>query len=195
MNMRRLTRIALGLALLATAACGTDDEETEAAAGGSSGAGGAGGAADAEVLEADATVEPDAAPPEPGYARLRFATTEGVRANPTLTDALRGRVMGDLFLGVDVGLMGPNEGAPTFGSVDLMDVDLTAVDAESEAWTSMPLAPGEYIFLGMMDLDGNAAEFEDSPDPGDLATLPLHRFTVVSGETVDALILFELVYN
>lgn len=194
MNMRRLTRICFGLALLATAGCGTDDD-AQTAAGGASGAGGAGGAADAEVLEADATVEPDAAPAEPGYARLRFGTTEGVRANPTLVDALKGRVMGDLFLGVDVGLMGPNDGAPTFGSVDLMDVDLTAVDAESEAWTSMPLAPGEYIFLGMMDLDGNAAEFDDSPDPGDLATLPLHRFTVVSGETVDALILFELVYN
>jgi hypothetical protein len=194
MNTRRLTRICFGLALLATAGCGTDDEETETAAGGTSGDGGTGDAADFAPAP-DAAIEPDAAPAEPGYARLRFGTTEGVRANPTLVDALKGRVMGDLFLGVDVGLMGPNDGAPTFGSVDLMDVDLTAVDSESEAWTSMPLAPGEYIFLGMMDLDGNAAEFDDSPDPGDLATLPLHRFTVVSGETVDALILFELVYN
>lgn len=195
MNMRRLMCISLGLALSTLAGCGTDDD-TQTEAGGASGAGGSGGLGDAEVLDADAEVsEADAAPAEPGYARLRFGTTEGVRANPTLVDALKGRVMGDLFLGVDVGLMGPNEGAPTFGSVDLMDVDLTAVDAESEAWTSMPLAPGEYIFLGMMDLDANAAEFDDSPDPGDLATLPLHRFTVVSGETVDALILFELVYN
>ena len=34
MNTRRLTRICFGLALLATAGCGTDDEETETAAGG-----------------------------------------------------------------------------------------------------------------------------------------------------------------
>ena len=178
--------------------------EGETSAGDAGAAGGAGGGgADAVVGgmgglggddAPDAAATPDAAP-TPGFARLTFGVTEGVRANPTLTDALQGRVLGDLFLGVDVGLMGPVEGAARYGSVDLPDVDLTAEGAVSSAWTSGPLAPGEYIFLGMMDLDGNAAEFDDSPDDGDLATLPLHRFTVTAGETVDVLVEFELVYN
>lgn len=195
MNTACKTRKIL-LGLMALVACGgTDDGETADAASAATdrGAGGTEGRPEPDAALSDAP--PDAAPEPPGFARLTFATTEGVRANPTLVDPLRGRVLGDLFLGVDVGLMGPVEGAPRFGSVDLMDVDLVAVDAQSPPWTSGALAPGEYIFLGMMDLDGNAAEFDDSPDSGDLATLPLHRFTVVSGETVEAIVLFELVYN
>lgn len=197
------TRLSKHLTLAALAcclavACGGDDGD----AGGSGGdpdaspgdAAGAGGQP-AQDAAPSPDAEADAAPEAPGFARLTFATTEGVRANPTLVDPLRGRVMGDVFLSVDVGLMGPVEGAPRFGSVDLMAVDLTAVDSQSAPWTSEALPPGEYIFLGMMDLDGNAAEFDDSPDPGDLATLPRHRFTIVAGRTTDAVVLFELVFN
>ncbi len=165
-------------------------------------------AADAglEAGEADATVSPDlmapvadiAQPPDvpslPGTAVLRFAATEGVHANPTLVDALRGRVIGNIFLAADVGLMGPKDDAPVFGSIDLADVDLTVPDARSEAVT-LELQPAEYMFLGMMDLDGNAEASGLSPDPGDLATLPLHKFEVRSDEIVEAVIAFDLVYN
>ena len=129
-----------------------------------------------------------------GRAELRFSVTNGVRANPTLVDALQGAIYGDLFLAEDVNLTGPIDGARQFGYVELPAVDLRTAGAESAPWTSAPLAAGTYVFLGFFDLDGNGAAGD--PDPGDPVTLPVtNKFTIVGGDIVQLSAQFDLVLN
>jgi hypothetical protein len=129
-----------------------------------------------------------------GDATLTFGVTNGVRANPTLEDALVGDVRGNLFLVEEVTLTGPVEGATEFGAVEMLAVDLEASD-QSPPWTTPMLAPGSYVFLGFFDVDANGGEsFE--PDPGDPVTLPVtNQFEIVGGETVEVSAVFDLVLN
>ncbi len=129
-----------------------------------------------------------------GDATMTFGVTNGVRANPTLQDALIGAIYGDLFLVEDVTLTGPVDGAVAFGSVALLGVDLEA-GTESAPWTTPALAPGSYVFLGFFDLDGNGAEVHE-PDPGDPVTLPVsNQFEILAGQTVELAAVFDLVLN
>jgi len=132
----------------------------------------------------------------PGSLKLNFSVTNGVRANPTLTDPLRGAVYGNCYVSKDVSLMGPREGAVEGASIELADVDLTSAEVSANFATTGPtVMPEEYVFLGMFDVDGNGAEVR-RPDIGDPATLPTtNKFTVVSGQETEATIVFDLVYN
>ncbi len=129
-----------------------------------------------------------------GAAELRFSVTNGVRANPTLVDALQGAIYGNVFLAEDVNLTGPIDGARQFGYVELTAVDLRTAGVESAPWTSAALAAGTYVFLGFFDLDGNGAGGD--PDPGDPVTLPVtNQFTIVGGDVVQLSAQFDLVLN
>ena len=132
----------------------------------------------------------------PGSLKLNFSVTNGVRANPTLTDPLRGAAYGNCYLSKDVSLMGPREGAVEGASIELVDVDLTTADVSANFATTGPtVMPAEYVFLGMLDVDGNGAQVR-RPDIGDPVTLPTtNKFTVVSGQETETTIVFDLVYN
>jgi hypothetical protein len=79
-------------------------------------------------------------------------------------------------------------------SIELASVDLRSEGATSAPWTSAPLAPGDYTFLGFLDVDGNAAA-RTEPDVGDPATLPsTNEFTVKAGQDVTLAAVFDLVF-
>jgi hypothetical protein len=132
---------------------------------------------------------------ETGTFTLDFSVANGVRANPNLMDELVGPVYGEVYLSTDVTLLGPAEGAVPVANVAVEDIDLTAAESKAGAWTSDPLPPGNYIFLGAFDIDDNAAEFDGGPDTGDPVTLPTQKFDVVAGEDTPFTIVFDLVYS
>lgn len=139
----------------------------------------------------DSTAQPQ---PPKGTAALRFTVSNEVRKNSALVDPLVGTVYGDIFLSEDVALTGPRAGSQVFASVKL-DVDLTAADPSTGVWTSEPLDPNLYVFLGAFDLDGNLQPSGD-PDPGDPVTLPVtNKFEVKDDQQTDLTVIFELVYN
>jgi hypothetical protein len=129
-----------------------------------------------------------------GTVTLTFAVSNGVRMGPTLMDPLMGGIYGDLFLTSDVALTGPVDGAMTFGSVALEGVDLTTAQTSAASWTSDPLAPGSYTFLGMFDVDGNF-EATHNPETGDPVTLTNQDFEVVADQDTAFTVTFELVYG
>lgn len=132
--------------------------------------------------------------PSPGTANLSFAVTSGVKVNPNLVDPLVGNIYGALYLAQDVTLAGPKDGAEDKASVDLSNVDLTAAPTSAETWKSPPLAPAEYMFLGFMDLDSNGATTKE-PEAGDPVTLPINKFTIEAGKSVDVSVQFDLVLD
>ncbi len=133
--------------------------------------------------------------PTEGTVQMSFSVTNGVRQNINLVDELRGDVYGALYLSFEVTLTGPIEGAQQYGSVELLDVDLTTDEISANVWTSEPLAQDEYTFLGFYDVDGNGTETKD-PDPGDPVTLPVtNKFEIEPGEAVELTAAFDLVFN
>jgi hypothetical protein len=140
--------------------------------------------------ESSSTGEPQ---PTTGNAKLTFSVTDTVRASMSLMDTLDGVIYGSVFLAEDVNLAGPIDGAEQFGSVEVSGIDLEA-DMTSGNWDSPDLEPQTYVFLGFFDVDGNGAETTD-PDEGDPVTLPTsNEFTVVTGETTEATVAFDLVF-
>ena len=129
-----------------------------------------------------------------GTAKLSFSVTNGVKVNPNLSDPLQGNIYGALFLADDVELTGPKDGAEEKASVEVVGVDLVSSDVSAQTWTSPPLAPGVYIFLGFMDLDGNGADTKE-PDVGDPVTLPLNEFEIKADEELPVQIEFDLVFG
>jgi len=135
----------------------------------------------------------DSAAPTTGTLSLSFSVTAGSRESPNLEDPLVGDIRGSLFLTEEVGLMGPDDGAEAYGDIEILGVDLQVVDPSTETWTSGPLDPGEYTFLGFFDLDGNGT-VDYEPDPGDPATLSTtNHFPVTAGEDTAGVVLFDLV--
>ena len=73
-------------------------------------------------------------------------------------------------------------------------MDLEANDVSTATWTSDPLEPQTYVFLGFFDVDGNGADSKD-PDEGDPVTLPTsNEFSIVTGETTTMTVEFDLVF-
>jgi hypothetical protein len=133
------------------------------------------------------------APPK-GTAELRFSATSSVRKNSALVDPLKVYVYGELYLSEDVSLTGPRDGSPAFASIEFM-IDLEVADPSESVWKSEPLDLNRYVFLGMLDVDGNKVE-NDGPDPGDPVTLPItNQFDVTENQETSVTALFELVYN
>jgi hypothetical protein len=130
---------------------------------------------------------------EDGTAVLSFGVSATVRSSPALVDPLVGTIYGKLFLAADVSATGPADGAPTFGDITMVGADLQTATTTT-SWTSPPLAPDTYVFLGFYDLDGNGAESQ-RPDSGDPVTLPSAGFAVGAGEQVTITPQFDLVFN
>ena len=140
--------------------------------------------------------------PTTGTVTLKFGVPSLIKNNAS--DPLDGGVYVALYRPDDVGDFGPNEGAEPVVSIQLANLNLVGVIADTdgnfvgeETWTSGPLEPGEYKGLGFFDIDGNAAETpaegEDvGPDTGDPVTLPglVESFEIVAGEQTQATVLF-----
>jgi hypothetical protein len=181
----RVSRTArsLSFAILLTPGCASDSE-SDADDGADDGAdGSSGGGMSSGAVEDGGTVT------------LSFSVSNGARANPNLMDPLMGPIYGEVFASIDVTITGPVEGAMSYGSIAIEAVDLTMADSVAGTWTSDPLAPGEYVFLGAFDIDDNADEFGGQPDTGDPVTLPNQKFDIVAGEDTPFTVAFDLIYS
>ncbi|MGM0558929.1 MAG: hypothetical protein ACQEVA_21250 [Myxococcota bacterium] len=115
-------------------------------------------------------------PAEPQSITLRFGLTDAIEADLEVPPA--GELRGALFHTSDVGGFGPKKGAEPVAKLDPRQVDFASGDVLT--WTTPTLPPGEYTFLGFVDLDGNSP---DGPDDGDLVTRPAtNRFELPSAE-------------
>jgi hypothetical protein len=130
-----------------------------------------------------------------GTVTLTFSVTHGVRMGPTLVDPLVGPVYGGIFLTSDVTLTGPVDGVSPVVAVEVDGVDLLTVDVATATYTSDPLPPGHYTFLGMLDVDGNFDDTDGRPDSGDPITLTGQSFEVVAGEETPFMAVFEMIYG
>jgi hypothetical protein len=138
--------------------------------------------------------EPANTPPPKGTATLRFSASSTVRTNMNLVDPLKGYVYGLLYLSEDVSVTGPRPEAVDYADVELL-IDLEAKDPSEAAWTSPPLDPNRYVFLGMFDVDGNGAETGE-PEAGDPVTLPFtNQFDITADQETQVTVNFDLVYN
>lgn len=160
-------------------ACAADDDEPAADSGSES------ATADSSSGGAGAT----------GTVTLSFSVSNGVRMGPTLEDPLMGGVYGDLYRTSDVALTGPVADAVAVDSVALEGVDLTTAETSANTWTSQPLPPGDYTFLGMFDVDGNFETTDHNPDSGDPVTLTNQDFVITADQDTPFLVAFELVFG
>ena len=147
---------------------------------------------------ASASTDDTDAADDTGQVSMRFEVSSTVTGSVNLVDELTGSIYGDLFLSADVSTIGPSDDAERFGAVEIHDVDLTGEDAVTEVlWTSDPLPPGDYTFLGFFDVDVSSLgsdEFE--PESGDPVTLPtVNKFTITADETVELVVRFDLVLS
>lgn len=132
-----------------------------------------------------------------GTVTLKFKASDWVKQNVPMGSSLKGTVYGDLFLSEDVTLMGPLKEAMAYGSVSVKALDLKMSKDGTGTWTSPPLPPERYTFLGFFDVDDKTKQgMEPSPVAGDPVTLPVtNRYLVTAGQTTDGVVLFDLVYN
>lgn len=139
----------------------------------------------------DAGPRPD---PSKGRAVLSFGVTRGVRRDSGLDGALAGSIHGALYRSRDIGLTGPVRDAVPVANVRLDGVDLRSEGATGGPWTSELLAPGQYTFLGFLDIDGNAGA-DAEPDRGDPVTLPAtNEIEIKAGQDSSLTAVFDLVF-
>ena len=131
-----------------------------------------------------------------GTIRLNFSVSSAVRSSSQLDSELYGSVYGGIFHVQDVSVLGPVEGAESLASVELADVDLREVEESVASWSGT-LAPGNYVFLGFYDVDGNSAAMEETnPDNGDPVTLAnTNSFEIHQGVDSELNVEFNLLYN
>lgn len=135
------------------------------------------------------------APKTTGSVQFRFAVSDGVRSNPSLKDPLVGTAYGDIFLAEDVGITGPRSTTAAVASIPATSADLRTVMASESDVIIDGLAPGQYTFLGYLDVDNNPGT-PSHPDSGDPAALPrTNLFDIKAGEQTKRLIVFDLLYN
>lgn len=174
MGLRHLGAIALAGLLVA---CAGDDAATSATT----------------ASETTTTTDGATTGAASGTVLFHFTVPNGVRESPGLMSPLLGSVHGAIFKTEDVTLTGPVDGAEEFGSIVVDGVDLQTVDVSAASWTSGPIPPGNYTFLGFFDLNGNGAE-QGEPDAGDAATLPsINKFTITADQQLDFVVSFDLV--
>lgn len=119
-------------------------------------------------------------PAEPRSVTLAFVLTEEIARD--LAGPPTGELRGAIFRTTDVGAFGPKDRAEAVAKIEPRRVDLGADTPPT--WTTPELPPGEYTFLGFVDLDDNSP---DGPDDGDIVTRPAtNRFTLSNvGETLE----------
>lgn len=126
-----------------------------------------------------------------GTVVLDFSLAKGPRRN--LKEPAVGIVYGSIFRTEDVSVTGPHKNAESVDDVELA-IDLEANEPSLETFTSDPIPPGPYLFLGFFDTDGNGATDKD-PDNGDPVTLATSNgFDIVSNEEVEAHVFFDLLF-
>lgn len=104
-------------------------------------------------------------PVEPRPVQVRFVLTDEVAAD--LTQPATGKMRGAIFHTSEVGAFGPKKDAEAVAKMEPRAVDFA--DPDTLTWSTPPLPPGEYTFLGFVDLDENSP---DGPDDGDVVTRP-----------------------
>jgi hypothetical protein len=104
-------------------------------------------------------------PVEPRPVEVRFVLTDDVATD--LSEPVTGQMRGAIFHTSDVGAFGPKKGAEAVAKMEPQAVDFG--DPDTLTWSTPPLPPGEYTFLGFVDLDENSP---DGPDDGDVVTRP-----------------------
>jgi hypothetical protein len=141
-------------------------------------------------------MEPDPMVSTKGTVTWKFKVSDWVRQNVPMGSSLKGTVYGDLFLSEDVTLMGPLKEAMAFGAVEVKALDLKMNPDGTGTWTSPPLLPERYTFLGFFDVDDKSMEPTRRPAAGDPVTLPItNRYLITAGQNTDGVVLFDLVFN
>jgi hypothetical protein len=137
----------------------------------------------------------DDAPADGGMMRVTFTLGGSVSGSPNLVDPLMGSCYGGIYRTADVGATGPRDGAEQVAYAEAMNVDLTSETVSTASWTSEPLPPDSYTFLGFFDVDGSSSATEDKdPEEGDPVTLPsANKVTVEVGATAELVVRFDLV--
>ncbi len=133
--------------------------------------------------------------PDPvGTAKFRFQVSNNAKMDSHLTSPLLGTIYGNVFLQEDVSVTGPRTGAMGLADVAVANVDLRSVDLSNESYTTPDLAPGNYVFLGFYDVNGNGDATRD-PDPGDPVTLATtNNFAITDGNQTPKIVIFDLIY-
>jgi hypothetical protein len=137
----------------------------------------------------------DDAAAEGGTIELSVTLGGAAVDSSNLVDPPIGTVFGGIFRSADVGATGPREGAEQFAFVEVTGVDLSSGAASAVVWTSEPLPPDTYIFLGFFDVDDSSAGAEEKePESGDPVTLPsVNKVEVEAGATAQMVASFDLV--
>ncbi len=135
--------------------------------------------------------------PTTGTTTESYKVSPDVRTNPNLTDTLVGAVYGSIYFSIDVGAAGPTPGINSVVDVAVQDIDLIASAVSATTWTSTPMEPGDYTFLGLFDVKYKGTQgTQSSPVPGDPVTLPTtNQFHINPGEDTQVTILFDLLYQ
>lgn len=130
---------------------------------------------------------------EGGTVRFTFTISAGARENLKPELPPKGTIHGSIFRAEEVGVTGPIDGAVAVEGVRVDGVDLTTADVSAASFTSGTITPGEYVFLGFFDLNGNGDTVAE-PESGEPATLPtINKFTIELDKALDVVISFDLV--
>ena len=132
---------------------------------------------------------------EGGTIEMSFALGGAAVGSSNLVDPPVGTVFGGIYRTADVGATGPREGAEQIAYVEATGVDLSSGSASAVVWTSEPLPPDLYTFLGFLDVDGSSVDVEEKePESGDPVTLPtVNKIEVEAGAASELLVSFDLV--
>ena len=107
---------------------------------------------------------------------VRFKISDGVRGQLKKDSLIKGTAYGEFFLSEDVTLTGPRKGAVAAASLEL-PIDLKTDKLSAASWTSKPLTPQTYTFLGFFDIGDKSTPTTRDPVAGESGTLPFsHKF-------------------
>jgi hypothetical protein len=186
-------RLVLAAALALGLACDTADDMDDG--GQDDAADGSGDDGDDGDDGADDGGTTEGASADGGTMAVSFTVGGTVADSTKLVDPLTGTVYGGIFRTAEVGATGPREGAVQVAFVEATGVDLTTGTATMVMWTSEPLPPDTYTFLGFFDVDGSSTMLEEKdPEEGDPVTLPTaNKVTVEDGAAAQLEVRFDLV--
>ena len=126
---------------------------------------------------------------------VRLKISDGVRSQLKKDSSIKGTAYGDFFLSEDVTLTGPRKGAVAAASLEL-PIDLKTDKLSAASWTSKPLTPQTYTFLGFFDIGDKSTPTTRDPVAGDPVTLPFtNKFDLAAGQTMPVTVTFDLLYN
>lgn len=124
-----------------------------------------------------------------GQAELGFNMDEAVRVN--FRGELAGTIYGQIYRTEDLAFVAGSvvsvpDASRAVADVTVQDADFRTVDRLGATTLTDGLAPGEYSFLGALDVDGNES------DLGDPVTFSQQGSFVIE---TDEVVAFEVVFN